>query len=63
MFVSFGGRVFQQTISIPMGTNCAHLLANMFLHAYDADFPQGLIKNKDGKLAQTFYSSFRSMSS
>jgi len=27
----FGGRVFQQTVGIPMGTNCATLLADLFL--------------------------------
>ena len=26
IFVEFGGRIFQQTIGIPMGTNCAPLL-------------------------------------
>jgi hypothetical protein len=33
----FGGRVFQQTIGIPMGTNCAPLLADLFLYSYEAD--------------------------
>jgi hypothetical protein len=28
--------VFQQTIVIPMGTNFAPLLADLFLHAYGA---------------------------
>jgi hypothetical protein len=28
IFVLFGGRVFQQTVSITMGTNCAPLLAD-----------------------------------
>jgi len=42
----FGGRVFQQTIGIPMGTICAPLFANLFLHAYDADFLQGLSRIK-----------------
>ena len=31
----------------------------MFIHVYEADFLQGLLKNKDRKLAQTFNSSFR----
>jgi hypothetical protein len=45
--------VFQETIDtdIPMGTICAPLLTNLFLHAYETDFLQGLIKNKDRKLA------------
>jgi hypothetical protein len=41
-------------IGIPMGANCASLLADLFLHNY-----QGLLKNKDRKLFQTFNSSFR----
>ena len=30
IFVEFGGRIFQQTIGIPMVTNCAPLHADMF---------------------------------
>ena len=47
IFALFGGRVFQQTIYIPMGTNCVLPLANLFLHAYEVNFLQGLLKNKD----------------
>jgi len=36
----FGGRIFQQTVGIPMGTNCAPLLADLFLHSYKAEFVQ-----------------------
>ena len=38
IFVEFGGRIFQQTIGIPMGTNCAPLLADLFLYSYEAEF-------------------------
>ena len=38
IFFLFGGRMFQQTIDIPMGTNCAPLLADLFMHDYEADF-------------------------
>ena len=38
IFVTFGGRVFQQTVGIPMGTNCAPLLVDLFLYYYEADF-------------------------
>ena len=31
IFVQFGGRLFHQVIGIPMGTNCAPLLADLFL--------------------------------
>ena len=31
IYVVFGDQVFQQTVGIPMGTNCAPLLADLFL--------------------------------
>jgi hypothetical protein len=31
IFVSFGGALFLQVVGIPMGTNCAPLLADLFL--------------------------------
>ena len=46
IFILFGGQVFHQTIGIQMGTICAPLFADLFLHAYDADFLQGLSRIK-----------------
>ena len=46
-------------IDITLGTNCAPLLADLILYAYWADFLPSLLKNEDGKLSQTFNSSFR----
>ena len=46
IFVTFGGGVFQQTVGIPMGTNCARLLADLFLYYYEADFMPELLKKK-----------------
>jgi hypothetical protein len=43
----FGGRIFQQQVGIPMGTNCAPLLADLFLYLYEADFIQGLLKKNE----------------
>ena len=59
IFVSFGGRVFQQTVDIPMGTNCAPLLADLLLYSYEADFIHGLLKKKEKKLARSYYFTFR----
>ena len=44
IFVEFSGRMFQQTIGIPMGTNCAPLLADLFLYSYEAEFVQSLLQ-------------------
>ena len=55
----FGGRVIQQTVGIPMGTNCAPILADSFLYTYDADFIQGPLKKSEKKLVQSFNFTFR----
>ena len=57
IFVLFSERVFKKTISIPMGTKYALLLTDLLLHASEADFLQGFLKNKE--FSQTFNSSFR----
>ena len=51
--------MFQQTVGIPMGTNCAPLLADLFLYSYEADFIQGLLKNNEKSLARSFNFTFR----
>ena len=51
--------MFRQTISIPMDSNCVPLLTDLFLRAYATDVCQGLLKNEDKKLDQTFNSSIR----
>ena len=38
IFVECGGVIFQQIIGIPMATNCAPLLADLFLYSYEAEF-------------------------
>ena len=47
IFVQCGGRIFQQTVGIPVGTNCAPLLADLFLHSYKADLIADLIQKKE----------------
>ena len=60
IFVEFGGLMFQQTVGIPMGTNCAPLLADLFLYSYEAEFIQNLLKDKKKKhLAKSFNFTFR----
>ena len=56
IFVFFDGSVFQQTVGIPMGTNCAPLLVELFLYSYEADFIQGLLMNNEKKLAHPLIS-------
>ena len=45
IYVRFGGQLFRQTVGIlPMGTNCAPLLADLFLYSYENEFLDKLIK-------------------
>jgi hypothetical protein len=46
IFVSFGGTLIQQVVGMPMGTNCAPLLADLFLYSYESEFLQKLVKDK-----------------
>jgi len=47
IFIEFGGRIFQQTVDIPMGTNLAPVLADLTLHSYEDEFVQELfVKEK-----------------
>jgi hypothetical protein len=43
IYVVIGGEVVQQSVGIPMGTNCAPLLAELFLYSYKAEFIQKLL--------------------
>jgi len=33
--IQFGGQIFQQIVGTSMWTNCAPLLADLFLHSYE----------------------------
>ena len=59
IFVVFGGKVFQQIVGIPMGTNCAPLLADIFLYSYEAEFIQSLLSTGKEKLASQFNFTYR----
>jgi hypothetical protein len=59
IFVSFGGILFQQVVGIPMGTNCAPLLADLFLYSYESEFLQKLVKDKKMHEARAFNFTYR----
>ena len=46
IYVQFDGMVYQQIVGIPMGTNCAPLIANLFLYCYERDFMSNLQKSE-----------------
>ena len=48
IYVKFDGMVYQQIVGIPIGTNCAPLIADLFLYCYcyERDFMSALQKSK-----------------
>jgi hypothetical protein len=59
IFVSFGGALFQQVVGIPIVTNCASLLADLFLYSYESEFLQNLVKDKKIHEARVFNFTYR----
>jgi hypothetical protein len=56
IYVVVGGQVFQQFVGIPMRTNCAPLLADLFLYLFEAEFIQKLLHEKKKYLPVAFNS-------
>ena len=42
IFITFGTKLYRQIVGIPMGTNCAALVADVFLFCYERDFMTSL---------------------
>ena len=45
IFIKFGSKLYRQIVGIPMGTNCAPLVADLFLFCYERDFMLSLSDN------------------
>jgi hypothetical protein len=48
-----------QVAGTPMGTNCATLLADLFLYSYESEFLQKLVKDKKIHEARAFNFTYR----
>ena len=44
LIIRSGSEAYQQTIGIPMGTDCAPLVADLFLFSYEFEFKKSLIR-------------------
>ena len=42
MYIRFGTKLYRQIVGIPMGTNCAPFVADLFLFCYERDFMKNL---------------------
>ena len=45
-FIQFGTKLYRQVVGIPMGTNCAPLVTDVFLFCYERDFMLSLSDDK-----------------
>ena len=58
VYVTCGDSLFRQKVGIPMGTDCAPFLANLFLYSYEHEWMMKM-KQQDPKLARRFNHSTR----
>ena len=42
IYIRFGTKLYRQIVDIPMGTNCAPLVADLFLFCYERDYMTSL---------------------
>ena len=59
IYIRFGSKLYRQIVHIPMGTNCAPLVADLFLFCYERDFMLSLSKDNQSGIIKAFNSSSR----
>ena len=52
IFIRFGTKLNRQTIGIPMGTNCAPIVADFFLFCYERDFMKSLSRENQADIIE-----------
>ena len=55
----FGSKLYRQIVGIPMGTNCAPLVADLLLFCYERDFMFCLSDNNQIDIIEAFNSTSR----
>ena len=56
LVIRFGTKLYRQTIGIPMGTNCAPLVADLFLFCYERDFMKSSLRDNQADVIEAFNS-------
>ena len=57
--ITFGTKLYRQIVGIPMGTNCAPLVADLFLYCYEKDFMDSLNHDNRADVIDAFNSTSR----
>ena len=59
IFIQFGTKLYRQVVGIPMGINCALLVADLFLFCYERDFMMSLSDDKQADVIDAFNTTSR----
>ena len=59
IFIRFGTKLYSQVVGIPIGTNCAPLVADLFLSCYERDFMMSLSEDKQTDVIDALYTTSR----
>ena len=59
MCIRFGSKLYRQIVGISMDTNCAPLVADLFLFSYERDFMLSLSDNNQSDIIEAFNSTSR----
>ena len=59
IFIRFGSKLYRQIVGIHMGTNCASLVADLFLFCYERDFILSLSDKNQADIIEAFNSTSR----
>ena len=59
LFIRFGSKLYGHIVGIPLGTNCAPLIADLFLFCYERDFMLSLSDNNQTDIIEAFDSNSR----
>ena len=54
ILIRFGSNLYKQIVGIPMGTNCAPLVADLFFFCYERDFMLSLSDNNETDIIAVF---------
>ena len=59
IYINFGTKLYRQIVGIPIGTNCAPLVADLFLFCYERDFMISLSNDNQADIIKAFNSTSR----
>ena len=59
IYIRFVTKLYRQIVGIPMGTNCAPLVADLFLFCYERDFMKDLSSDNQTDVIKAFTSTSR----